>query len=1083
MSLKEDQRKAIRPEGIKDGEHDDLGVHPERREAEVDDLENLYNQEARDNEDRNTDPDKATKSEQDSLPNEVDGQNDDSDEDDDPEWNNNVKGKKNKKGFLNKKTGFILGSIGISAILAMSGILSFLSVFRFDHILKNIDVKTFSRYNATMDGLSKNYIRSYIRMRMLEFDNADKAHLGDKDGNLFFRADKVDTGNPIRDWYRTLRTSNFEKKVFNDSGIFFTSSVDASGKIRPGMITIKNDDSPIYLGNDPDLRRKLDAITPALDIASKTGNIGPLDEALNQFGESMDHFVDKEIFESDKSARKNIKKVVNEKTRFYQVLKRRQIRKSIQRMIGVRSWSFFEQTRAKYRQKKQDIFHKILTKVFTGNSETAKLLECIFVGNCSTANDSNNPKLKEATAPIDELQTTEVDDNDDQGNVIKKAEQLGNDELSDSAQEEVEDLANSKINEEGKEIGSESDKLINRIIKKFLGDRAADLIPTAEKVWKYAKILTKFHNMMNDGKLSKIVKRAKLIQLMAIYTSFATARDQARTGELAMDEYGELVKTTDGFGASEGWQAITNSYTNKTAMSFLTPSASAEQIVNVPKEEYCKGDHKKVKGEYAWFCDDQKPNNGGRAETLEDTYKKTIGVIIAPIAGIVNGITKMPILGTAVNFLSDLTSDIIGKVTGPVIDKLMNGTGLGKDITGLMTMLSGKLLSFLGASPLFTGTEPGIANFLLAGSAGTAETATRRLGGVASTELTLAYTNNLAVNYQKEENKNKSTLERYASLNNPTSLASTSLFALSDTNISRVPVGLIDNFANIPKIFATVFTRPVLAAGETYNSGYWADFSGVDKYDIPQQCFDLNPLDPDYLNKATNAWALGIPPSWDTLQNLDEFWKQVYDKVGEENEEAASRIYNCETAYSAVRTGLGATNGYVKDGLDLNAEQNNNVNPGNNTPVGNGKWSVANGANRPGSNLNPLLVSFLNEVAKYTSYEPIVTTGTNHSQYTTSGNVSDHYSGNGADFGSVINKFGTSNAQPGQVVQKGDELAAAGMIACGADPATASANALKGGVYSFKCTINGQNIRVQVLWKTDTGGNHHNHVHIGVKAV
>lgn len=44
MAVYDDQKEKLKPES--DGLHDDLGVHPERREAEVDDLEKLYNAES-----------------------------------------------------------------------------------------------------------------------------------------------------------------------------------------------------------------------------------------------------------------------------------------------------------------------------------------------------------------------------------------------------------------------------------------------------------------------------------------------------------------------------------------------------------------------------------------------------------------------------------------------------------------------------------------------------------------------------------------------------------------------------------------------------------------------------------------------------------------------------------------------------------------------------------------------------------------------------------------------------------------------------------------------------------------------------
>ncbi len=100
-------------------------------------------------------------------------------------------------------------------------------------------------------------------------------------------------------------------------------------------------------------------------------------------------------------------------------------------------------------------------------------------------------------------------------------------------------------------------------------------------------------------------------------------------------------------------------------------------------------------------------------------------------------------------------------------------------------------------------------------------------------------------------------------------------------------------------------------------------------------------------------------------------------------------------------------------------------------------WTVAAGANLPGRPLAPLLVAFLDRVASLMSYPPVLSTGTNHPTYTVDGNVSEHSTGNAGDFGSAANDFGTNAAQPGEPVPRGDELAAAALIAAGIDPARA----------------------------------------------
>lgn len=148
--------------------------------------------------------------------------------------------------------------------------------------------------------------------------------------------------------------------------------------------------------------------------------------------------------------------------------------------------------------------------------------------------------------------------------------------------------------------------------------------------------------------------------------------------------------------------------------------------------------------------------------------------------------------------------------------------------------------------------------------------------------------------------------------------------------------------------------------------------------------------------------------------------------------------------------------------------------------TGNGKWrQQLEKPNRPGVPPKPILVAFLNEVAEYTPYEPVVTifSGGQHSA------GSAHYTGNAADFGSVKNAFGSNNVPPGVPNKRGDALAAAALIAAGVDPGTAKKKARQGlrpGPDDITFRFKGQRVRVQVIWKYAA---HTDHVHIGIKPV
>lgn len=79
-----------------------------------------------------------------------------------------------------------------------------------------------------------------------------------------------------------------------------------------------------------------------------------------------------------------------------------------------------------------------------------------------------------------------------------------------------------------------------------------------------------------------------------------------------------------------------------------------------------------------------------------------------------------------------------------------------------------------------------------------------------------------------------------------------------------------------------------------------------------------------------------------------------------------------------------------------------------------------------------------------------------HSTYTVNGGRSDHADGYAADFGM-----------------------AACLIAGGMPESEAIATARRGGLY----TLEHDRLRIQCIWKTDAGGNHHNHVHAAAKPV
>lgn len=121
---------------------------------------------------------------------------------------------------------------------------------------------------------------------------------------------------------------------------------------------------------------------------------------------------------------------------------------------------------------------------------------------------------------------------------------------------------------------------------------------------------------------------------------------------------------------------------------------------------------------------------------------------------------------------------------------------------------------------------------------------------------------------------------------------------------------------------------------------------------------------------------------------------------------------------------------------------------------GGGGVSIRPGADRGGVGTKPYVMDFARQISAIAGQKIEIGTGTNHSQMTVNGNVSDHWSGDAADI----------PAAGKQLIHLGQSA----LIAAGMDPAEARRQT--GGLYN----ING----AQIIFNTQEGGDHTDHLHI-----
>ena len=137
---------------------------------------------------------------------------------------------------------------------------------------------------------------------------------------------------------------------------------------------------------------------------------------------------------------------------------------------------------------------------------------------------------------------------------------------------------------------------------------------------------------------------------------------------------------------------------------------------------------------------------------------------------------------------------------------------------------------------------------------------------------------------------------------------------------------------------------------------------------------------------------------------------------------------------------------------------------------GNGRVIIAPGANLPGKPIQPMTLKYVERMAAFIHKPITITTGTNHDKFTDSGNISDHFTGHACDIGMAAN--GGTDDSP-----VGDRIMEAALVLAGFPADEARADAQRGGLF----TTTHENMRIQCIWKTSNGGNHHNHVHVGVR--
>lgn len=769
----------------------------------------------------------------------------------------------------NMRRYMLFGGITASIIALIIALLGFMSVFKLDGLMSNIEERAFIRNNASLDTRSSKFINAYLEARMLQIGDDSK-------DNVLFRSNKVDTNSPFTDWYRTLRASNFEQDVFEKHGIKFTSVVGQDGRPRLGKIDI-NGEAPIDIN-----------ISSADFDAIQRGDIKTLDKFSN--------YLNTQWYGNNKDARRAIKEVVNDNTHFFQVYKRRSLRKALQNMTGVRDWRFFENTRDKVANKRIDLRNRMLDKILPdpGNNIVSDVARCFYgLNKCSPNRDTAAPQNRADGSGGDE----------------------GANDSKDPNNPHEETATEKKLTPASLDAAGISDALKKVLVAANIYTKIVN-IPSTLDMLSYVN--------SNISKLAKLVVIARGAQAAGLFQVFETSRDQIKSGQVDASEVNAFMENMENAASSDGWTKVVEGQGDPSVtQSGGVCSTEAQALQEKDSDEFMKK-YKNDNPNYAPLCADQQIGSASNAKKIQNSYNDSVGKIVGPIASGWKSVKDAPVLGQIVGVV-EWFGNLTSKITTPIVTGILSAIGLKDNLQAAISWVFAKTSNFLGVTILKGYESSGtIFNWLVQGGAYTAESASRQEGAALTTTDSKNTAQGVIAQYRQDKQVDTSFYSRVASLDNPDSLAFKGAFALSNLNSGSLFSGLQSMWSTLGKNFGLLFGKDAYAA--TPNGYAASEFAGIDTYDFPQQCYDLNPTTAQPID-GTNALSifkkynikvsqtnLDALNSWKVEADSDSFFNTIYDIIGQDRSNAddiALQIYNCNLFDSAVMGSLGFPYGYT----------------------------------------------------------------------------------------------------------------------------------------------------------------------------
>ncbi len=382
-----------------DGSHDDLGVHPERREAETDSLNKLYNAEAKEG---------GSSSSDDSSPKDEAGAEKDTKSEASSEpasnWRTKLKGtgKSATQSVSKARNKWLVGgSIAGIIVASFVALFSFLIPFKIHHIVTTIEERVGQVPQNAVDRRLEFYATRYLMVRTLEKNGIDPKTRG----FTYMGTSTFDT------FYNNMKGAKFEAKLFNETGY----------QLQP----INLDTGA---GSD---------FTNPTKWKLVNSNVGKNSALAEQT--------------LDKSqVRQFIRDFAKEETKSRQVIKRHNIRKILKKYNGVDNWKPFEKTRdstkEKYFEKKKAFKKKVINNtVGKLTPRYGQYLGCLLDDSVDSCKEALRGETSTASAPDERVSSKDVD------NVVEEGAEDVAQDVGNASEKETQSLIMKRL--EGTVLG------------------------------------------------------------------------------------------------------------------------------------------------------------------------------------------------------------------------------------------------------------------------------------------------------------------------------------------------------------------------------------------------------------------------------------------------------------------------------------------------------------------------------------------------------------------------------------------------------------------------------------------------------